>query len=797
VSWTILKTAALTLTAAALVVMASWLTFFDQVNNIAYDFTQRVAGGHVPSSGVVIAAVDEESLDRIGRWPWPRDVLARLVEGVAAGAPAAIGLDVFMDDASDPAADQALADAIRRAGAVVLAARLDDASTPSWILPLESFREGARSLAHVHGDVDLDGLMRGIVTAKHAGGRVLPALSVETLRVAGQLPVRFEQEYQADLSGSVRFTPEVIRIRFSGDRGTFPQVPAWQILGGQVDAETFRGRVVLLGVTAEGLSDDWMTPFSESGLEMSGIEVHANAIESVYTGGIVRDVPVFAVLLALGGLFLGLRWCERRFEGWRFYLIALATVPVLFAASIVLMRSSLWLPFPTFVLGVGVLVPTLFVRKLVRVNQDLDGKISRLSVWDVEKSSDGAMESGVETGRAAAVRIDDPALAEQWLATVRRYESERADRAMRRDHLLGARRHNAPWKLDAVDFFSDQLVRFVAFNDAVLTGIEDVIVVSDPSGRIVYQNQSARRLDGFLDEPPALWTYLASLLDGRDRTTEVARVIAHGDTIRLESVACRGGRYYTTTLSPISGVGAVASLVDVTAQRALDQAKNDMVSLVSHELRTPLTAIRGYGDMLSRYDLVEARGHEFLASIIGESARLEELIQSFLDVASIESGRKQLDVSRFDAAAMLNDLCSGLRMVADAKSIRLETADPDAVADPAVIRADRVLLYQALSNLVSNAIKYSPAETVVTVELMRAGDRMVFRVRDQGYGIPSDEIDRVFEKFYRRSNDETRSEPGFGLGLTFVRQVAEQHGGGVELASEVGKGSIFGLWIPV
>ena len=786
----ILKPVALGVAAAIILVLLSWQSFFEQVNNIAYDFTQRLAGERPPTSGVLIVAIDEESLDRVGAVPWPRNRLAELIESVDAGAPAAVGIDILLDDPGAPEEDRVLADVLGRSRNLVLPARVDEGSGTDlrWLLPLEEFHGDGVRLGHVHADADLDSVMRRVVTAKNAQGRVLRAFSMEVLDVAGMLPAA----YNENLGGAVRIQTEQLRIRFVGDRGAFQQVPAWEVLTGSVDPGLFRDRIVLIGVTAEASGDDWMTPFSVSGRPMSGIEVHANALESIYSGRNIREVPEWIVLIALAGLILGLRWIERRFEGFRFYLASLATIPAVVAVSWLLMNSGFWLPFPTFILGVALTVPTLGVRKLVKVNRNLDRKISRLSVW--------AAESGMSTSPLSALRtrldaeLEDPDLKRQWLDVLNTFEHEREGRSERRERLLAKRRHDAPWKLDAVDYFNEQLYRFVSFNDSVLAGIEDVIIVSDPAGQVVYQNTAARNLQSFSDEPPVLWDYLSSLLDGRSLIESFARVVTLDETFHAEMApSSTAARFYALTISPIPRIGVIATLHDVTAQHQLDQAKNDMVSLVSHELRTPLTSIRGYGDMLARYGLVEEKGQDFLRSIQAESARLNDLIQSFLDVASIESGRRKLDITEFEIEPLVNELLSSLEPVAQAKRIVLENAVPP---DAGVMRADRVLLYQALANLVANAIKYSPEETAVRVELDNTDRRVCFRVVDRGHGIPPEDVRRIFEKFYRRSNEETRSETGFGLGLPFVRQVAEQHRGGVAVESEVGNGSVFSLWIP-
>src|SRR5262249_30203396 len=157
------------------------------------------------------------------------------------------------------------------------------------------------------------------------------------------------------------------------------------------------------------------------------------------------------------------------------------------------------------------------------------------------------------------------------------------------------------------------------------------------------------------------------------------------------------------------------------------------VSLVSHELRTPLTAIRGYSDMLLKYDLVQDGGKEFLSTIIDESSRLNQLIQSFLDIAYIESGRQKITKSEFEIAHVLQDLLNVVGPVAAQKHIALESA---ADMNGMRIRADRLLLYQALTNLLTNAVKYSPAGTRVSIGVSNGNNAIRFQVADQGYGIP-------------------------------------------------------------
>jgi signal transduction histidine kinase len=511
-------------------------------------------------------------------------------------------------------------------------------------------------------------------------------------------------------------------------------------------------------LTAEGSSDQWFTPVAETGRKMSGVEIHANAIDTLYAGrAIAEDESGVLLFVTLAAFVLLLWWLDSRYEGRKFYVLAILTGPFFLIWSVVAMKQfNIWFPYPPFWAALVVVLPGLEVAKVVLVNRNLDRKIERLS-----------------GGWFAALNWYEP----EW--------SQSSPRVQRRTNLLAKGRRNSRWKLDAIDFFNEELMRFLSFNNGILASIEDVIIVCDPQGRVVYQNPAAKRLAGYREDPGPVIEYLASVLDGRRLELEplVLYFVPTGD----------GKTFYNVTIAPISTAGVVFSLHDATAQHELNQAKSEMVSLVSHELRTPLTSIRGYSDMLLKYNLVEEKGKEFLSTIIDESNRLNQLIQSFLDIAYIESGRQKITKSDFEIGPVLKDLLYVIGPVAAEKRIAVE---PAVQLNGIRVNADRLLLYQALTNLVTNAIKYSPGGTSVNINVSNGNGTVRFQVADQGCGIPADEASKIFEKFYRRSNKETREQSGFGLGLAFVKEVATRHGGDVVVESEVGKGSVFTLWIP-
>jgi signal transduction histidine kinase len=234
---------------------------------------------------------------------------------------------------------------------------------------------------------------------------------------------------------------------------------------------------------------------------------------------------------------------------------------------------------------------------------------------------------------------------------------------------------------------------------------------------------------------------------------------------------------------------------DLTRQKQYDQLKSDMISLMSHELRTPLTSINGFAELLAADEAVPEHLKEFVTIINTEAQRLSKMINTFLAVTRLERKDKQ-EVLKIPLKLndVVRNIVSTLQPAARKKRIRL-VEHPAQTIPP--VAADRGLITQVVKNLVSNAIKYSPERTTVTVSTSLEAEAVRVCVEDRGYGIPPESVDRVWEKFYRVVHEgQDKDEDSTGLGLAFVREVVEQHGGRVGVESEVGRGSKFSFTLP-
>jgi signal transduction histidine kinase len=234
---------------------------------------------------------------------------------------------------------------------------------------------------------------------------------------------------------------------------------------------------------------------------------------------------------------------------------------------------------------------------------------------------------------------------------------------------------------------------------------------------------------------------------------------------------------------------------DVTRMKEYDKLKSDMLSLMSHELRTPITSINGFAELLALDERLPEDAREYLTIINSEAQRVARMLSTFLSVAKLEQkDRQEVAFIPLTLDDVVRDAITNLQPTAKRKRIRLVEREVQRLPP---VAADRGLITQAVANLVDNAIRYSPERTAVTLSAELESDAVRLTVEDRGYGIPPEDQDRVWEKFYRVLRDgRIKEEESTGLGLSFVREVVEQHGGRVFLESEVGRGSKVGFTLP-
>ena len=240
-------------------------------------------------------------------------------------------------------------------------------------------------------------------------------------------------------------------------------------------------------------------------------------------------------------------------------------------------------------------------------------------------------------------------------------------------------------------------------------------------------------------------------------------------------------------------MGRVVVMRDVTHFKELDELKSEFVATVSHDLRAPLTFMRGYTTMLPMVGELNEKQREYVEKILQGVGQMSGLIDDLLDLGRIEAG-VGLERKPCHLGAIMVEAVDSMRIRAAAKGLSLKMEPAESMA---VISGDAALLRQSITNLVDNAIKYTPNGGSVTVGLSVRNDQVVIRVSDTGIGIAPDDQVRLFEKFYRVKRRDTSGIQGTGLGLAIVKSIVERHGGRVWVDSDLDQGSAFFVSLPV
>ncbi|HEY0307150.1 MAG TPA: ATP-binding protein [Acidobacteriaceae bacterium] len=343
-----------------------------------------------------------------------------------------------------------------------------------------------------------------------------------------------------------------------------------------------------------------------------------------------------------------------------------------------------------------------------------------------------------------------------------------------------------------------------------LDSMQEAVVAVDAGGRIQWSNDRMRRIAGgnvrvgdalvhTLRDPEVLYSVRVALEE---------RLACERKTQSLSP-----GRTFDITAAPTPTGGAVLVLHDITQIEQVERTQRDFVANVSHELRTPLTSISGYVETLLDHEPdLSPQAQEFMGVILKNATRMNRLIEDLLALAQIESEESKLRPVPVAAAQLLGDAAESMTGLLQDSGVDL-TFGP---MSEKLVLADRDAIHQVLTNLIENAVKYGNAQgsqspmtfsgdTIaprterprIELSAEREGEMVKFGVRDFGAGIPSEHLDRIFERFYRVDKARSRESGGTGLGLAIAKYIVTVHGGTIRAESELGHGSTFIFTLPL
>ena len=836
---------------AALILQQGWLWRWDQ---LLYDAQLQLLAGPA-SEDVVIIGVDEQSLAAFGRWPWRREIHASLLDRLAKEKPRVVAFDIIFaePDPSNPRGDRLLAEAIGRSGKVVLPVLMEQrvqGGMPTETLPHPQFAEQAAAMGHVHVELDPDGIARRLFLYEGLGGSYWPHLTMVMLQVAGiAVPIYPEAVSKDTTSPGVWYRDRQLLIPYAGPPGHFQKISYEQVVRGDFIPGTFADKLVLVGVTAAGLGDALPTPVSGYSHSMPGVEINANMLQALLTGGRITELDGRLVLL-LTVLLAMLPMFAYPFLGPRNSLLLAATLFIgtllLSAALLFLVRS--WFPPVAALVAISLGYPLWSWRRLERAVRFLEQELDDLQRQRAELAIHQGMDlriaaaflqrilpvqgwalldaDGVVREQSGQVRTvshlssqvghwdpensswttpcatDASTLALFWAEGNEPGDKERSllnglARQLRGgESTAGHSTDLLQSRIEQVNAATRQLGELRRFVEDALSFMSDGVLVVDAFGKILIANERAAL---YLAGDPAaklsdtaLHDYLQAveLQDSASWDEQLRSVLLEAGRVQCNAQHA-DGRDLLVQIAPLTVHGEetdalVINFSDISNLRASERKRSELLNFLSHDLRSPLVSMLALLELASSRKPDAAMG-ELLERMRGNTERTLSLAEQFLQLARAENSDSYA-FSEVDLVAVIWNAHEQVWAQAKASNIQLHN---ELQVEDAWVSGEGGLLERALINLLTNAIKYSPSGTRVTVTLSREGKRYRVCVTDEGFGIASESLPSLFNRFQRVSNTDHAEITGAGLGLAFVDAVVTRHGGRISVQSVPGQGSIF------
>lgn len=762
-----------------LLVLAAGLGYQNGLGRLDQTFYDRLIQRHIQPArkDIIIVAVDDYSLAQLGRWPWPRSLLAQTLQRLAHAKPRAIGLDVIMTEAERPDAsgrhpgDEAMEQALTQYHRTVLPiAMLNSGAGLSAGLPIPELASNAAALAHINLEIDQDGVVRSVFLREGQHGIWWPQFAMALTEVEGGKPLdQATSRSRENVSADSWQRADLMHIPFSGGSGHFQSVPLVSVLRGEVAENFFANKYVLIGATAAGLTDQYPTPMAGN-TSMSGVEIHANILAGILNGkSIAIAAPWQTALCSMLPVFLAMLS----------YLFFTPRVSLLFSTALFIamvftcdlaMRAGLWVAPASALIGLLLTYPLWSWRRLeaaitylghefLRLDQE-PHLLPELAPQDERRPIQDVLATRIQAMEKAARRVRD----------LRQFISDNLDSLPDATLVCTTDGHVLLANRLALSFF--HAIGIPNVNDALVPYLFSALKSPQPLDEAAQLNFNWWDL---LDlEKVALHPNGIEVRDARD------------SDLLVKSAPCHSAQNVL--------VGWIVSVVDISVIRAAERSRDETLRFISHDMRAPQSSILALLEM-QRDPEMALPLEEFFQRIERASRKTLDLADNFVQLARAES--QEYRIEEVDMQQVVYDAIDEMWAPAQAKRIELVA---DVTDEEFLVNIDRPLMTRVIINLLSNAVKYSPPNTRVscTVRFQAeiAHPMVVCTIADQGHGIAQADQLKLFRRFQRIHYEGQSRQDGVGLGLVFVKTVVERHQGYIGFTSKPGSGTSFSISLP-
>lgn len=818
-------------------------------NTLVYDNWIRLSARPVPSD-VVIVAVDAESIEDYGRWPWSRSRQARLIQNIASADPRIIGVDVIYaePDHDHPEDDVALAKALSESGNTVLPISIEPGERSLVMgetLPIPALQSSARALGHVHVAFDSGGMVRNIhlkMGFRNAHWSSLSLAMLEAMDVDIALPPSNEQPLQEGYQKQLDWrSNRQFLIPYYGPPGSFTYVSAHEVLSDNFDPASLKDKVVFVGATALGLGDSRSTPVSKQ-IAMPGVEIHANVFSALRDKHVLSALPEYQLHLIFAGLLAVLLLAYPRLkQRWVFVIASCFTLFPIFLSYSLFTFFLIWLP--PLEMSVFLLLSLVLWswHRLEFAARFLANEVERLRVdstlmqFDQSGSLSECMKGAMhhmpldgwiivypghieEGGQYNDIQLHNVAGA--WSSTegayCRSYTKDQSllvgfstsdpdfgqkfclvvDALVKQylsDQHIDERRsvERLQHRADDVSHARMKLQQLAAFTESIFQGTPAGLFVWNIFGELVALNPEAKLLAkkfALPSQDAKLQEMLLALNVEQD--CSITDLLLNGKELQFD--------YRLDDLEMLCALSVVGdelrdrfvlmSVVDSTEVRRRERERSELVDYLSHDLRSPLTSALSIIQLEKRKAELPD-GYRNIERYIETGLKL---VNDLLQLARADN----LNTHDFTELLFDNLLDTAYEQLWPQIQTRNISVEIDIQDEELWVNANGQMIERVLINILDNALKYSYEGGRIDITATQKEGELLCCFRDFGVGVTDAQADLLFQRF-KRVGDVNKNASGIGLGLAFVSSVVMQHGGRVWAEKGLSEGACICLALPL